>query len=107
GGRERARRITGARQQALDDVAAGGRMQDRDPRIARAARVGDDGQRLPVDLDQLERVLGDVTAGGDHEGDRLADVADHARRERWLQARGRAWTLTEPHRNTRDRAEIG
>ena len=109
GGRERARRITGTRQQALDDVAAGGRMQDRDPRIARAARVGDDGQRLPLDLDQLERVLRKIAASGDDEGDRLADVAHHAGGEGRLQARRRARSraLPEPHRYARDRAEVG
>ena len=41
-----------------------------------AARVGDDGQGLPVDLDQLQRVLGEIAALGDHEGDGLAHVAD-------------------------------
>ncbi len=108
GGRERVCRIAGARHQPLDDVAAGGRMEDRHARIARAARVGDDGQRLPVDLDELERVLGEVAAGGDHEDNRLADVPDHARRERRLQARRRtgARALAEPHRNARDRPEV-
>ena len=108
GGRERARRVTGARHQALDDVAAGRRMKNRHARIARAPRVGDDGQRLPVDLDQLERVLGEVAARGDHEGDRLADVADYTGGERRLQARGRAdpRALTKPHRDARDRPEI-
>ena len=108
GGRERARRVTGARHQTFDDVATGRRMKNRHARIARTARVGDDRQRLPVDLDQLERVLCEIAARGDNEDDRLADVTDDPGGERRLQARGRAdpGALSKPHRNARDRPEI-
>ena len=44
--------------------------------------VGDRGQRLVVDVDQLGRVLGEVAALGDDERDRIADEADLALGER-------------------------
>ena len=66
------------------------------------------GKRLPVDLDQLRRVLGEIAAGRDHEGDRLADIADQSGGERRLQAGvgADAGALAEPHGNPADRAEI-
>ena len=108
GGGKPALRVAGARLQPLDDVSAGGGVEHRHARIGRAARVGDDGQKLPVDLDQLQRVLGEIAAGRDHEGDRLADVADESGGEGRLQAGvgAGAGALPEPHGNPADRAEI-
>ena len=37
-------------------------------------------ERLVLDLDQLDRVLGDVTVVSDHDGQRLAGVARHLMR---------------------------
>ena len=71
-----------------------------------APRVGDDRQRLVVDLHQVERVLGQVAALGDHEGHRLADVADLLSRERRLQARDGAGAVSEARGDAADGAEI-
>ncbi len=42
----------------------------------RGRRAGDDRQRLVLDDDPLERVLGDVAVAREHHADGLADVAD-------------------------------
>ena len=44
----------------------------------RLVAVGHRRQRLDVDTDQVERVLGDRRAVGQHDRDRLADIADLA-----------------------------
>jgi hypothetical protein len=110
GRRERAVGIAGARQQTLDHVAARGRMEHRHARIARPTRVGDDRQRSLVDLDQLERVLGEIAARRDDERDRLADVAHQvawraaaAGTRRPMPAAGRAVTGCADRRRDRSR----
>ncbi len=50
----------------MDEVLGGAGGVDADDR----------GQRLVVDPDPVERVLGDVAVVGDHEGDGLTDVVD-------------------------------
>ncbi len=52
-----------------------------------SSRSHDGRQRLVVDEDQLGRVLGDVAALGDDDGDRLADVAHLVLGQRHLRAR--------------------
>ena len=53
-------------------------MQQRLRRIERRLGVNHRRQRLVVDLDQVEGVLGEITVGGDDDGHRLADIADLA-----------------------------
>ena len=50
--------------------------------------VGDRGQRLVVDVDELDRVLGDVAVLGDHERDRVADELHLALGQRWARSVG-------------------
>ena len=50
-------------------------MQQRRARLERRFRIDDDGQRLPLDVDQIATVLGDVGRRRDDHGDRLADEA--------------------------------
>ena len=50
-------------------------------RCERSFQVGDERQRLVVDLDRSHRVLGEVARFGDHHRHRLADEAHLARRE--------------------------
>ena len=58
-------------------------MDQRQRRSASAATgLADDRQRLVLDDDALERVLGDVAVARDDDADRLADVADARRRRR-------------------------
>ena len=51
-------------------------VHQRGPGVQRALRVGDRGQRFVFDLDQLQRVLGQVAAVRDDHRDALAGVAD-------------------------------
>ena len=51
-------------------------VHQRGPGGQRALRIGDHGQRLVLDLDQLQRVLGQVAAVRDDHRDALADVPD-------------------------------
>ena len=44
-------------------------------RIERGERIDDGRQRLVVDLDQFERVFGEIAVARDHDRDRLADIA--------------------------------
>ena len=50
-------------------------------RCERGFQVGDERQRIVVDLDRSHRVLGEVARFGDHHRHRLADEAHLARRE--------------------------
>ena len=50
-------------------------------RIDRLHHVGHGRQRLVLDLDESDRVLGDVAAVGDHQHHRLADMAHFAERD--------------------------
>ena len=52
-------------------------MQLRGARLRRGLRVGHRRQRLVIDLDQLERVLGGVSVLGHDHRDDVADVAHH------------------------------
>ena len=74
GGRERLLVRRRASHSAGDVV--GVRLVDDDVGIGAADRlseVGDGGQRLVVDVDQLDGILGEVAALGDDEGNRVAD----------------------------------
>ena len=52
------------------------RMQHRiAPRVDRLHHVGDGRQRLVFHLDESDSILGEITAIGDHQRHRLADVA--------------------------------
>ena len=70
------------------------------PGAPRSLRIGGASQRLEIDVDQLERVLGEIAALGDHADDRLADMAHLVARQRQdrrrviaLHARGREQRL--------------
>ena len=57
-------------------------MQHGAVRLQRIGRAQRDGQRLVLDLDQLQRVLGEIAVGRDHDRHRLADIAHLADRDR-------------------------
>ncbi len=57
-------------------------MHDRRAVRERGRSLDDDGVRLDVELDELGRVLGDVTGFGDHDGDRITDETHVTFRER-------------------------
>lgn len=59
-------------------------MQQRRVRFHRLERVDDHGQRVVGDIDEIDAVLGDVAVVGDDDGDRFADVAHAADRQRPL-----------------------
>ena len=67
-----------------DLVALGLGMQQRRRRLARGARVDHGCERLVVDAHQVGGILGEVARFGDHDGDRLADIAHALDRERPL-----------------------
>ena len=50
--------------------------------------VGDRGQRFVVDLDELDRVLGDVPVVSDHQRNRVADKLHLAFGQRWARSVG-------------------
>ena len=64
------------------EIAVQAFMQHRLRRIERRERIDHRRQRLVVDLDQVERVLGEIAVGGDDDRDRLADIAHAADRDR-------------------------
>ena len=102
GARERAVGVAldeGAREEHVaPDLLVEQRASLRRPRLG----AGDDGQRLPADVDQLRRVLGRVAALGDDDGDGLARVAHLAGGER--REVGRAVALHPRLRPDRARA---
>ena len=51
-------------------------MRERRAGVERGAAIGDRRQRLEIDIDQRGSVLGEIAAVGDHDRDRLADIAD-------------------------------
>ena len=55
--------------------------------LRRDVTVGDRRQRLDVDIDERERVLGDAGALGEHQRDRLADIAHLGFRDHGLPER--------------------
>ena len=65
-----------------DDVRAGVLVEDRRIRILRAPGVDQRVERLVLDLDQLGRVARELAGRSDDRGDRLADEARLADRER-------------------------
>jgi hypothetical protein len=102
GGRIALARLEPVHHVSAQDVVEHGRVVPDGP-----ARVGDGGQGLVADLEQVDGILGDVPAVGDHEGDRLSHVADAVPGERPLQAGGVADPVPGPCRNTGDVAEVG
>jgi hypothetical protein len=68
------------------DVAAPLRVHQRSARLGRRHHVHDGGQRLPLDLDGLQRVLGLRPVGGHHHGHDLADVAGAVLAQRVLRS---------------------
>ena len=69
------------------------------------ARTGRGRQGVDVELDRLKRILGRRRAIGDHDGDRLADIADLAMRDHRLLVGLERRHLLLPERNLRDGAE--
>ena len=63
--------------------------------------VGDRRQRLDIDLDQPERVLGDCRRVGERERDRLADVTHFAFRDHRLRERLEFRQRLQPHGHAR------
>ena len=63
--------------------------------------VGDRRQRLDVDVDGVERILGERGAVGQHDRDRLADIADLVVRDHRLLERLEGRQRLQPHRNDR------
>ncbi len=66
------------------DVVRRGVMELRRARLHGRARVGDGAEGFIVNVDQLQRILGDVAVLRDDHGDRIADVADFVRCQRCL-----------------------
>ena len=76
--------------------------------LRRALPVRDGRQRLDVDFDGAERVLGDAGAVGQHHGQRLADIAHLVARHDRLAEGFELRHRLQPHRHQRDCiAEIG
>ncbi len=67
----------------------------------RGVAIGDRGQRLDVDLDQAERVLGNAGSVGEHERDRLADIAHLRLRDHRLAEPLEFRQRLQPHRHAR------
>ena len=82
GGRECGFRIAVAERAVARDVRAEPVMQHGAVGFERIGRPQGDRQRLVIDLDQLQRVLGEVTVRRHHHGDRLADIAHALDRDR-------------------------
>ncbi len=70
--------------------------------LERIGGADDLGQRLPINLDGFRSVLSRSHRIGDHEGDRIADVAHGVRGENWIggdfdiDAREHAWRRQRP-----------
>ena len=69
--------------------------------LRRRVAVGDRRQRLDVDLDQPERVLGDAGSVGEHDRQRLADVTHLAVRDHGLPERLEVRQWLQPHGDAR------
>ena len=106
GAGERGRAVAALRLDPVDDVASQGVVKNHRARLEGLSRVGDGRERLPVDVDQIERVFREIAALGEHERDGLADVANSIARERRLKTRGEARPRRQAHRNVPDRLEI-
>ena len=104
GGREGARRI--AAPGNVGDGLAVAVLEQRYVGRLRLASVGDRRQRLDVEFDQGERVLGDGRAVGDHQGDGLADEAHLGLGDDRLGKRLERRHRREPDRNERHRAHF-
>jgi hypothetical protein len=64
------------------DIGAELVMQGRRARRERGERIDERGQRIVIDFDEIERVLGEIAIGGHHDRDRLAHVARALDRDR-------------------------
>ena len=94
GGRECAFGLADRDVERARQIVAERRMQQRRVRGDRGLGGRDRGQRLDVELDRVHAIVGRGAAGGDDDGDRLADVADDAVGQNRLRAR--------PQRGMRD-----
>ena len=74
GGGKGALRIAVAKAALADDVALRAGMENRRVRRRRGERIDHRRQWAITDFDEIERILGAVAVGGDHDGDRFADV---------------------------------
>jgi hypothetical protein len=86
---ERGVRVAGGLDEVACDVAGHVGVDQRGALRGGLLHVDEDGQRVVVGQDQLDRVLRDVAVGRDDHRDGLADVADLAARERQLGTRVR------------------
>jgi len=75
GGRKRGLRVTIAKAALVDEVGAERRMQHRGFRSKRLLRIDDGRQRLVVDLDQVQRIFGDIAVFGNDKRDGFPDIA--------------------------------
>jgi hypothetical protein len=93
GAREPGVGVAHAHRDGRDVVRVGAREEARRRRRERGRHRRTGGQRLVTDVDQLQRVAGDVRIVGDDERHRLADITHDAPRDGRLQvtigARGR------------------
>ncbi len=67
--------------------------------------IEDDGERLDIECDQVDGVLGDIGIGGEYGGDRLADITHGALRQCALPVgleRGQAGQPEADRRDVRD-----
>ena len=67
----------------------------------RRVAVGDRRQRLDIDLDQAERILGDAGAVGEHDGNGFADITYFGFRDHRLPERLEIRQRLQPHRHPR------
>jgi hypothetical protein len=99
GRREHARGVSPMGLQPVHHVAPEHLVQDRGAGLERAARIGHGGERVVVDVDQLQRVLGEIPALGDHHRDRLAHVPHHVGGQHGLQEAAQVDVMDrQPHR---------
>ena len=77
------------------DVVAAAGIDQRPAGLTRAVDIGDDGKVLVVDLDQLQRILGDRPALGNDCNHRLPGPDHAVERQRQLRCRGHALEMVE------------
>ena len=68
-------RVTVSEAAPADDVRSRFRMQQRRAAGHRALQIGDGGERVVVNADQIAGIFRDITRVGDDDRDRLADIA--------------------------------
>ena len=81
-------------------------MQNRRTLLDRPSCVNDRFELVDLDVDQLERVLGLITAFGNDDRKRFADIADTVAGERLLQGADQVVAWREPHRNRLDVPQV-